>query len=507
MKGLSESAANRDVPAVATVPEGVQTIRETKGPPPQLESLFVPPTAFMTPVFLPESAWLQHLPFAFWLTGQQRPRAIVELGTHRGASYFGFCQAVAHLGLPTRCYAVDTWKGDDHSGHYGADIYRSVEAHNSALYSGFSTLMRMRFAEALEYFPDGDVDLLHIDGFHTYEAAREDFDTWLPKLSDRGIVLLHDTNVRRSQFGVFQLIDELRSSYPVFEFFHGHGLGVVATGRDSAASLGALFFEDAAEGGAKSTIREIFARLGKACDDSHRSTVAKADLASHGETLAERDGQLEQSKAVLTERDGALAEARAMLAEREDSLAAAQAALAERDSALAEAKAAREEREAALVKTQAALAERDKTLTETVETLVSLEKLMIGRAETIDALELRGMHSDMLRNYTIRSHAPSFPALRHQLHLWIMRRALRRSALFDAGWYLRTNPDVAKRKKDPALHYLTHGACKGLDPGPNFSTIGYLLDHEDVRLSGANPLVHYIRRGRKEGRNIRNAGD
>ena len=493
MRGLSETAASRDVPAVAAAPAGIQTIGETKGQPLRLESLFVPPTAFMTPVFLPESAWLQHLPFAFWLTGQQRPRAIVELGTHRGASYFGFCQAVTHLGLPTRCYAVDTWKGDDHSGHYGADIYTSVEAHNRALYSGFSTLMRMRFAEALEYFPDGDIDLLHIDGFHTYEAAREDFDTWLPKLSDRGIVLLHDTNVRRSKFGVFQLMQELRSSYPVFEFFHGYGLGVVATGRDSTAALGALFSEDAAEGGAKPAIREIFARLGKACDDSQRSTVAQADLARHREAIAGRDGQLEQSRAVLAERDEALAATQAALAEREDTLAAAQAALAEREDTLAAA--------------QAALAERDKTLTETVETLVSLEKLIIGRAEATDALQLRGRHSDMLRDYILRSRAPSFPALRHRLHLWIARRTLRQSALFDAGWYLRTNPDVAKRKKDPALHYLTHGAYKGLDPGPKFSTVGYLLDHEDVRRSGSNPLVHYIQCGRKEGRKIRNAGD
>ena len=478
MRALSESAASQDVPAAATIPEEIQTIRETKGQSQQLESLFVPPTAFLTPIFLPESAWLQHLPFAFWLTGQHRPRTIVELGTHRGASYFGFCQAVAHLGLPTRCYAVDTWKGDDHSGHYGTDIYRSVEAHNSALYSGFSTLMRMRFAEALEYFSDGDVDLLHIDGFHTYEAAREDFDTWLPKLSDRGIVLLHDTNVRRSQFGVFQLIDELRSNYPVFEFFHGHGLGVVATGRDSTAALGALFSADATEDGEKPAIREIFARLGKACDDGQRSAVAQADLARHKATMAERDGRLEQSKAVLAERDGALAKAKATLAEREDTLA----------------------------KTRATLAERDKTLTETVETLVNLEKLIIRRAEATDALQLRGKHSDMLRDYILRSRAPSFPALRHRLHLWIARRALRRSALFDAGWYLRTNPDVAKRKKDPALHYLTHGAYKGLDPGPKFSTVGYLLDHEDVRRSGTNPLVHYIRSGRKEGRKVRKAG-
>jgi hypothetical protein len=65
------------------------------------------------------SAWIEHVPFAFWLADVLRPRRIVELGTHNGVSYSAMCQAVKILGSATSCFAVDTWKGDEHAGFYG----------------------------------------------------------------------------------------------------------------------------------------------------------------------------------------------------------------------------------------------------------------------------------------------------------------------------------------------------------------------------------------------------
>src|SRR5437764_4408932 len=58
------------------------------------------PACFWPPQQLdPQSAWLEHAPFAFWLIEALRPRILVELGTHGGYSYFAFCQAVERLKL------------------------------------------------------------------------------------------------------------------------------------------------------------------------------------------------------------------------------------------------------------------------------------------------------------------------------------------------------------------------------------------------------------------------
>src|SRR6516162_8554184 len=70
-----------------------------------------------------ESAWYAHVPFAHWLVAVTRPRLLVELGTRNGVSYSAFCEAVVNGKLDTRCFAVDTWKGDDHSGFYPEEVY------------------------------------------------------------------------------------------------------------------------------------------------------------------------------------------------------------------------------------------------------------------------------------------------------------------------------------------------------------------------------------------------
>jgi hypothetical protein len=169
-----------------------------------------------------------HLPFAAWLIQEVKPKIFVELGTHSGNSYFTFCQSVAASGIDTKCFAVDTWVGDEHAGNYQEDIFQKVNAHNENFYSKFSKLLRCTFDNALSSFADESIDLLHIDGLHTYEAVCHDFKTWLPKLAPGAIVIFHDIKVYEHGFGVHKLWQELQKGYPNnIEFAHSHGLGVI----------------------------------------------------------------------------------------------------------------------------------------------------------------------------------------------------------------------------------------------------------------------------------------
>lgn len=174
------------------------------------------------------NSWIGHLPFAAWLMLEFAPQTFVELGTHSANSYFSFCQAVKEFHLPTKCFAVDTWQGDEHAGFYDETIFNQVNGHNVEYYGTFSTLLRMTFDDATAQFSESSVELLHIDGLHTYEAVRHDFETWLPKLTPGAVILLHDTSVKDLGFGVWKFWQELQERYTHhFQFAHSNGLGVV----------------------------------------------------------------------------------------------------------------------------------------------------------------------------------------------------------------------------------------------------------------------------------------
>src|ERR1043166_1004550 len=222
------------------------------------------PASFRIPEQIgPQPSWLEHAPFAFWLVDVLQPRTLVELGTHGGFSYFALCEAVQRCRLEARCYAVDTWSGDEHAGYYGEDVYLGVKRHNDQRYAAFSTLVRSTFDAAVEHFSDGSIDLLHVDGRHFYDDVKHDFETWRRKLSDRAVVLFHDITVREKGFGVFRLWEDLRETSLHFEFFHGHGLGVLGVGSALPSPVKTLF---AATGDAQasSSIRDAYSRLGSA---------------------------------------------------------------------------------------------------------------------------------------------------------------------------------------------------------------------------------------------------
>ena len=222
------------------------------------------------------ASWHEHIPFAFTIMQMLKPKIFVELGTHKGDSYCAFCQAVDTLGIDAACYAIDTWKGDEHAGFYEYDILEELRKYHDPIYGHFSQLIQCTFDQAAEYFSDNSVDLLHIDGLHTYDAVKHDFENWLPKMSVHGVILLHDINVREREFGVWKLWEELKDKYGSLEFKHGHGLGVLIVGTDIPRDILTLLYAKEQN----LSITKFFSELGNkiVLDHKFESDIQSKDI-------------------------------------------------------------------------------------------------------------------------------------------------------------------------------------------------------------------------------------
>jgi hypothetical protein len=174
-----------------------------------------------------QSNWIGHEKIANFLIKTIKPETIVELGVHNGFSYFTFCQTVHDQKINTKCFGIDHWKGDYHTGLYEEKVYENVLEENKK-YNHFSKLIKKDFNSALSDFNDQSIDFLHIDGYHTYDSVKSDFNNWLPKCKKDAIILFHDVNEFKDDFGVWKLYNELKQTYSHHVFPHAHGLGIIS---------------------------------------------------------------------------------------------------------------------------------------------------------------------------------------------------------------------------------------------------------------------------------------
>ncbi|MEP0564225.1 MAG: class I SAM-dependent methyltransferase, partial [Paracoccaceae bacterium] len=120
---------------------------------------------------LTPTSWGGHIPFMFALSSVVQPRRFVELGTHHGASFLAFCQATKRVGGDAEAVAIDCWEGDIQAGFYGNKVFEDFK-YMIRPYEDFATYIRGFFEDAVNDFEDGSIDMLHIDGLHTYAAVK-----------------------------------------------------------------------------------------------------------------------------------------------------------------------------------------------------------------------------------------------------------------------------------------------------------------------------------------------
>jgi predicted O-methyltransferase YrrM len=108
---------------------------------------------------------------------------IVEIGSWKGKSTI--CLGLgSRAGEEVPIFAVDP-HADYRHGEFKENIDRAGIADLVTPLKGLSQEVADRFEQPIE--------LLFVDGSHEEDDVREDFEKWVPKVVDRGIVAFHDT--------------------------------------------------------------------------------------------------------------------------------------------------------------------------------------------------------------------------------------------------------------------------------------------------------------------------
>lgn len=152
----------------------------------------------------------------------------VEIGTHRG----DFAAKLLETWEGKMLYCVDPWcMGYDDMDPVSRQSYRGDD-YRQALLSlrpycnpptrvGASTrrctIIQAYSHEAICRFENESLDLVYIDGCHTYEGVFRDLTLWWPKLRLGGMlaghdILLSDEHQDRIQAALFDFVDHLGSS-------------------------------------------------------------------------------------------------------------------------------------------------------------------------------------------------------------------------------------------------------------------------------------------------------
>jgi predicted O-methyltransferase YrrM len=205
-----------------------RAVGRTLGLRPPARSIRIPRINFVSG--LQDGSWL-----LFGLVRAMRPSVCVEIGSARGLSACYVGLALKQLGSG-RLYAIDPHTQTNWNDRDSVDTDRLMRRNLRAFgVADYVTVIREYSDKAAEGW-DRPIDMIFIDGDHSYEGVKRDWGLFVPHVRDFGVVIFHDTlwdiapdpNLAREDMGVPRFVDDLRrQGYPVITLDQHCGISMV----------------------------------------------------------------------------------------------------------------------------------------------------------------------------------------------------------------------------------------------------------------------------------------
>jgi predicted O-methyltransferase YrrM len=170
----------------------------------------------------------------YGLVRAMKPNVCVEIGSARGRSACYIGMALKENGIG-KLFAIDpheptTWNDDA-----AVDTFDVIRTNLATIGVTEQVEMLRSYSGDVAKAWNRPIDLIFIDGDHSYEGVKRDWDLFTPHVKEFGLVIFHDTiwDVRpdprwmRPDMGVPRFVEELRCK----------GYQVVTLDRDCGVSL------------------------------------------------------------------------------------------------------------------------------------------------------------------------------------------------------------------------------------------------------------------------------
>jgi predicted O-methyltransferase YrrM len=166
-----------------------------------------------------------------------RPDVVVVIGSWRGFAPLIYARALADNVEDGKVLFIDPSLVDDFwkEPKQVQDHFASFDINNIHHYR----MTTQQFVQTEDYRSLGEVGIVFIDGLHSEEQVRFDFESFEPFVPSGGLILMHDSVERRSsnlygpdqvyEYSVKDFVDQLkcREGFQVFDLPFANGLTLV----------------------------------------------------------------------------------------------------------------------------------------------------------------------------------------------------------------------------------------------------------------------------------------
>jgi predicted O-methyltransferase YrrM len=165
-----------------------------------------------------------------------KPDVCVEIGSARGKSACVIGLALKENGRG-KLYAIDPHTSTAWNDGDSIETYDLIRDHLKQVGVDDRVEIVRSYSDEVAQRWDKPIDLLFLDGDHTYEGVKRDWERFMPHVAETGVIMFHDTawfanddfrRNSRGDMGVPRLVDELRrEGYPVLTILRDCGVSLV----------------------------------------------------------------------------------------------------------------------------------------------------------------------------------------------------------------------------------------------------------------------------------------